>query len=167
MLDTPGKVVIAIGGNAITREFEEGEIHEQFANTRRTSRGIIQMIKAGWKVLVTHGNGPQVGNSLIRVEIAREKVPVIPLGMVVADIQGGMGYMIQQSLNNRLVHEGLNRHVVTVVTQVLVSPDDPSVKHPTKPIGPFYSEGDANKLMRSQGCRRSKKHPTSKLLCLV
>ena len=94
--------VVAFGGNAITREFEEGYIYQQFANTRCSLEGIIPLIKDGYKLAITHGNGPQVGNALIRVEESRHIVPPIPLGVIVADLEGGMGYMIQQSLQNKL-----------------------------------------------------------------
>jgi carbamate kinase len=146
-----GAAVVAIGGNAITREYEEGEIHEQFANTRRALNGVLEMVRHGWKVMVLHGNGPQVGNALIRVEMSRQAVPYVPLGVLVADVQGGMGYMIQQSLQNRLLREGIDRRVVTLVTQVIVDRNDPSILHPTKPIGPFYSKEDADVLIRKQG----------------
>jgi len=88
------RAVVALGGNAITREFEEGDIYQQFANTRRSLTGVLEMIKQGYLLAITHGNGPQVGNALIRVEAGRDQVPPVPLGVLVADLCGGMGYMI-------------------------------------------------------------------------
>ncbi|RME26095.1 MAG: carbamate kinase, partial [Candidatus Zixiibacteriota bacterium] len=97
--------------------------------------------------VVTHGNGPQVGNALLRVELARDKAPVLPLGVLVADTEGGMGYMIEQSLQNRLRAEGINRPVITIITQMLVDRDDPAIANPTKFVGQWYSEEEARKLM--------------------
>ena len=95
-------VVVALGGNAITREFEEGNITQQFENTRRSLLSVIEYIKQGYRVVLTHGNGPQVGNALVRVEETRHLVPPLPLGIIVADLEGGMGYMIEQCLQNKL-----------------------------------------------------------------
>ncbi|HQI50343.1 MAG TPA: carbamate kinase, partial [bacterium] len=87
--------VVALGGNAITREFEEGDIYQQFANTRRALMGVADLIERGYRLAITHGNGPQVGHALMRVEQTRHLVPPIPLGVIVADLEGGMGYMIE------------------------------------------------------------------------
>ena len=100
--------VVALGGNAISREFEEGNIYQQFANTRKSLRGIVDLIGQGHKIALTHGNGPQIGNYLIRVEESRNIVPPIPLGVLVADVQGGMGYMISQTLINKLKKRKIN-----------------------------------------------------------
>ncbi|MBC7185447.1 MAG: carbamate kinase [Calditrichaeota bacterium] len=146
-----GKIaVVALGGNAITREFEEGNITQQFANTRRSLVGVADLIEKGYRVVVTHGNGPQVGNALIRVEEARHLVPPVPLGVIVADLEGGMGYMIEQSLQNKLIKRGITRQVVTIVTQVIVDRDDPSILNPTKFVGPFYHEHEVEELMRKR-----------------
>jgi len=139
-METAKKAVVALGGNAITREFEEGNITQMFANTRRSLVGVSDLIEAGYRLAVTHGNGPQVGNALLRVEETRHLVPPLPLGVIVADLMGGMGYMIQQSLQNKLLKRGIPREVVTVVTQVIVDRDDPSILNPTKFVGPFYRE---------------------------
>ncbi|HHM23664.1 MAG TPA: carbamate kinase, partial [Bacteroidetes bacterium] len=120
------RAVVALGGNAITREFEEGNIYQQFANTRRSLKGVLEMIRQGYKLALTHGNGPQVGNALIRVEAARDLVPPVPLGVLVADLCGGMGYMIGQSLMNKLIRHGIGREVVSIPAQVVVDKDDPS-----------------------------------------
>lgn len=136
-----GKIaVVALGGNAITREFEEGDIYQQFANTRRSLVGVAELIELGYRLAITHGNGPQIGNALIRVEATRDLLPPIPLGVLVADLEGGMGYMIEQSLQNKLHMRGIERPVVTLLAQVIVDKNDPSILHPTKFVGPFYTK---------------------------
>jgi len=147
-MDVMGKTrtaVIALGGNAITREFEEGNIHQQFANTRRSLVGVVELIKKGYHLAITHGNGPQVGNALIRVEETRHLVPPIPLGVLVADLEGGMGYMIAQCLQNKLRLHNINREVATIVAQVVVNRNDPSILNPTKFVGPFYKKEEVEK----------------------
>ncbi|MBN1154321.1 carbamate kinase [candidate division KSB1 bacterium] len=151
MLNKGKKAVVALGGNAITREFEEGDIHQQFANTRRSLVGVMELIKRGYKIAITHGNGPQVGNALIRVEESRTLVPPIPLGVMVADLEGGMGYMIAQSLQNKLHRQEIDREVVTIVSQVVVDRNDPSILNPTKFVGPFYHEDEIEKLQKERG----------------
>lgn len=142
--------VVALGGNAITREFEEGNIHQQFANTRRSLVGPAELISRGYHLAITHGNGPQVGNALIRVEESRHLVPPIPLGVIVADLEGGMGYMIAQSLQNKLHLRGIKRDVVTVVAQVIVDRNDRSILNPTKFVGPFYHEHEVQALAKAR-----------------
>lgn len=149
-MSTPRKAVVALGGNAITREFEEGNIHQQFANTRRSLVGVADLIQKDYLVAITHGNGPQVGNALIRVEDSRKKVPPIPLGVLVADLEGGMGYMIAQSLQNKLHLRGVKREVATIVAQVIVAKNDPSILNPTKFVGPFYHEHEVKELERNR-----------------
>jgi carbamate kinase len=144
-------VVIALGGNAITREFEDGNIYQQFANTRRSLVGVVALVEQGYRVVLTHGNGPQVGNALIRVEATRDLAPPLPLGVIVADLQGGMGYMIQQSLLNMLHRHNIQKEVVTLLTQVVVRPDDPSIKNPTKFVGPIYPPEKVEELHRLHG----------------
>ena len=143
--------VVALGGNAITKKGEEDTIARQFGNTRESLRGIVELIRDGYNLAITHGNGPQVGNAILRVELARGKAPILPLGICVADTEGGMGYMIEQSLQNRLKKERIRRDAVTIVTQVIVDKDDPSIKEPTKFIGQFYSRQEAKKLARQRG----------------
>ena len=143
------KVVIALGGNAINRAGELGTIEEQFSNTRAALDGIIGVIKNGYQVVLTHGNGPQVGNFLIRVEAGIEKsIPDRPLGVLVADTGGGIGYMIEQSLQNRLRKEGNDSEVVTILSQIIVDPNDPQLNNPSKPIGPFYTSEAASELIK-------------------
>lgn len=143
--------VVALGGNAITKKGEEDTIARQFSNTRESLRGIVELIKDGYNLAITHGNGPQVGNAILRVELARGKAPILPLGICVADTEGGMGYMIEQSLQNRLNKERIKREVVTIVTQVIVDKEDPSIKQPSKFIGQFYSRVEAKKLAKQNG----------------
>lgn len=143
--------VIALGGNAITQPGQEDTIANQFANTRASLDGIVELARDGFNLVVTHGNGPQVGNSLLRVELARGKAPVLPLGVLVADTEGGMGYMIEQSLQNRLGQEKISRPVATIITQMLVAEDDPAVANPTKFIGQFYTEDEARIFSQTRG----------------
>lgn len=144
-------LVIALGGNAITREFEEGNIEQQFANTRRALAGVARLVQKGHRVALTHGNGPQVGNYLIRVEETRHLVPPLPLNIIVADLEGGMGYMIQQTLQNKLRDLAIGRPVVTIVTQVLVDKNDPSIQQPSKFVGPAFSQEQVAKLEAERG----------------
>ena len=139
------KAVVALGGNAISHTGKEN-IHEQFANTRKSLEGIVELIQEGYKLAITHGNGPQVGNALLRVERTKKDIPALPLGVIVADTEGGMGYMIEQSLQNKLMTLGINRDVVTIVTQIIVDPGDPSIINPTKFIGPFYTKKQSEML---------------------
>jgi carbamate kinase len=145
--------VLALGGNAIHRKDENGNIHRQFANTRRTARLIMKLILRGYRLVITHGNGPQVGDRLIQVEAALDRVADIPLGVLVGDTQGGMGYMIEQCIHNVMRREfHMSRpYVATVLTQVLVDADDPSIGNPSKPIGPFYTREQAERLIRAHG----------------
>jgi carbamate kinase len=141
------KAVVALGGNAISSTGKE-DIHQQFANTRKSLASIVELIKDDYKIALTHGNGPQVGNALLRVERTKSSIPVLPLGVIVADTEGGMGYMIEQSLQNRLMTLNIKRDVVTIVTQVIVDPNDPSIINPTKYIGPFYTKKQAEGLAK-------------------
>ncbi len=144
-------IVIALGGNALIREGQRGTIEEQFENTRKSLDSVIYCLKQGFEVVITHGNGPQVGNELLRVEAARGLVPELPLGVCVADTEGAMGYMIQQSLVNRLRKEGLQKCVVTLLTQVIVDRHDTAFHNPTKPVGPFYTKEQARIFNKERG----------------
>ncbi len=144
-------IVIALGGNALIREGQRGTIEEQFENTRKSLDSVIYCLKQGFEVVITHGNGPQVGNELLRVEAARDIVPELPLGVCVADTEGAMGYMIQQSLVNRLRKEGLQKCVVTLLTQVIVDRHDTAFHNPTKPVGPFYKKEQARIFNKERG----------------
>jgi len=111
----------------------------------------LELVKEGYQLAITHGNGPQVGNALLRVERTMDTIPALPLGVIVADTEGGMGYMIEQSLQNKLHREGISRKVVTIVTQMIVDRNDPSILNPTKPIGPFYTKEQAERLAKING----------------
>jgi len=148
--------VVALGGNAITVPGMEDTIANQFANTRQSLDGIVGLARQGYNLVVTHGNGPQVGNALLRIELARGKAPILPLGVLVADTEGGMGYMIEQSLQNRLRAERIDRPVVTIITQMIVDYNDPAINNPTKYIGQFYSEEEAKKYTESRGWQMKK-----------
>lgn len=138
--------VLALGGNAILPADKSGTIHEQFAITRVTMGQIAKLVARGRNVVLTHGNGPIVGNIVLRNEAMRDSIPPMPLGICVADSQGGIGYMIQQVMRNALADEAIERDIVTLVTQVRISPDDPALQNPTKPIGPFYNAEDAKTM---------------------
>lgn len=137
------RFVIAFGGNAILQKGQEGTVYEQFANTRAAIDRIFGLIAEGCELVITHGNGPQVGNVMVRVEAAKGQAYDVPLGVAVAETQGEMGYMIAQSLQNKLHREKISRQVVSVVTQVLVDRNDPSMLNPTKPIGRFCTKEEA------------------------
>ncbi len=143
--------VVALGGNAITREFEEGNIAQQWENTRRSLTGVVELIRRGYRLAITHGNGPQVGNNLIRVEASRHLVPPLPLSVIVADLQGGMGYMIQQTLQNKLHRNRIQRQVASLLTQVIVDRNDPSILDPSKFVGPFLPANRVEEIRRTRG----------------
>jgi carbamate kinase len=140
--------VIAIGGNLITKLGERGTIEQQWAACDQACKHIAHLVKEGYRVVITHGNGPQVGNILLRSELARNQLPTLPLDVCVADSQGAMGYMIQQLLDRELKKINIKKNIVSLVTQVIVSENDPGFKKPTKPIGLFYSkeEADSHKI---------------------
>ena len=140
--------VLALGGNAISPKGEMDTIRNQFHNTRTSIQTVMKFIHRDYHLVISHGNGPQVGNALLRVELTRGKAPDLPLGICVADTQGGMGYMIEQSLQNALIDDNIQRDVVTIITQVIVDADDPSINNPTKFIGSWYSKAEIEKLAR-------------------
>jgi carbamate kinase len=143
--------LVAIGGNSLIRAGEKGTIAEQLANTRRTARALVGLIGDGFSLVLTHGNGPQVGAALLRSERASDQVYSQSLDVCDAVTQGEIGYLLQQSLHNELQAAGIRIPVVTVLSQVIVSADDPAMRHPTKPIGPFYSRTDAEERARLHG----------------
>jgi len=142
------KIVVALGGNALIKEGQEGNIHEQFANTREVSNSLVTMIQHGWELAITHGNGPQVGAILLQNNAARSIAPPMPLGICVAETEGFIGYMIQQCLSNELQKAKIKKPVSTIITQVLVDKKDPSMKQPTKPIGPYYTADEKDELIK-------------------
>lgn len=148
LLKSMKQAVVALGGNAFIKKGQKGDIHEQFANTREMCKVIVNMIQDGWNPLLTHGNGPQVGSILLQNNKTRDLLPPMPLGICVAETEGFMGYMIQQSLKNALTNANIKKSIVTIITQVLVDEDDPSMKNPSKPIGPFYNEQESKLLLK-------------------
>ena len=143
-------LVIALGGNAITRPGEPGTIPQQFAHTAETLEHLLPVFRTNARIAITHGNGPQIGNILIRVEEAERRVPRLPLDTCVSDSQGGMGYMIQRVALELFRREGIDRTAATVITQVLVNEGDPSMVHPAKPIGSFYTAAEAASIRRDK-----------------
>ena len=138
--------MIALGGNSLSPKGKTGSIEDQFSYTRKTMDGLSNFIDLNYNICITHGNGPQVGNELLRMDLTNEKVPPLPLGVCVANTQGQMGYMIQQTLQNKLRDMNIDREVVTLVTQVIVNKNDESINNPTKYIGPRYSKKDIRSL---------------------
>lgn len=140
------RAVVAIGGNALILDGQRGTIAEQYENARETARHIAALVAAGWGVVVTHGNGPQVGFILLRSELVPPDAPVpkLSLEMSVADSQGGIGHILSQALLNELAGRGLPDRVVCVLTHVVVDAADPAFSRPTKPIGPFYTKDEAD-----------------------
>ncbi len=144
-------MLLAVGGNSLIRAGEKGTIAEQRGNAQRTAAQIVGLIRAGYRIVLTHGNGPQVGAELLRSERGASQVPGLPLDVCGASTQGEIGYLLQQSLQTELQLAGLHVPLATVISQSLVSLDDPSMKHPSKPIGPFYSRADAEERRRLFG----------------
>lgn len=145
--------VIAIGGNSLIRAGQRGTIEEQFENVIKTSEQIVKLFQAGYDVIITHGNGPQVGAQLLRSELASSQVYTQPLDVCVADTQGSMGYMLQLGVQNELAHYNINISVATIVTQVVVDKNDKGFANPNKPIGPFYSKEEADRKINELGWR--------------
>ncbi len=143
--------VIALGGNSILRATEKGTPGEQYLNIERTCEQLLELFAAGNRIVITHGNGPQVGNLLLAVEAAKDVVPAMPLDVCGAATEGFMGYMLQNTLANHLRSAGLVHNITTVITEVIVGEDDPAFNNPTKPIGPFYGMQQAEILRREKG----------------
>jgi len=143
--------VLAIGGNSLIRDKQHKQVSDQFEVTRETCQHIEQILAKGWNVVITHGNGPQVGFILRRCELSLNELHPVPLDSIGADTQGSLGYMIQQELANEFRRKGVDRQAVTVVTQVLVDADDPAFKNPSKPIGSFMDEPTAREREKNEG----------------
>ncbi len=143
--------VVAIGGNSLIEDGAHQSVPDQLNAVRETAAHIAGMIEQGWNVVITHGNGPQVGFILLRSELASNVLHTVPLDSCGADTQGAIGYMIQQSLHNEFLCRGIRRQCVTVVTQVLVDSNDPAMQNPSKPIGSFYKEEEARAKMNKEG----------------
>lgn len=139
----PKTALVAVGGNSLITDNKHPDVPHQWDAVRETCRHLADMVESGWQLIVTHGNGPQVGYILRRNELAAHAVHMTPLDLIVADTQGAIGYMLQQALGNELYRRGITVPVVSVVTQVLVDEDDPAFMNPSKPIGGFLSQEEA------------------------
>lgn len=144
-------LVIALGGNAILRRGERGSVREQLANIRKTCTHLLPILAEERGIVITHGNGPQIGNLLVSLEATQEEFPLLPLDACVAMTQGSLGYMIQRTLTNVLNEANVRRPVTTVITQVAVEPYDDAFWRPTKPIGPYYTAEEATYLQATKG----------------
>ena len=143
--------VIALGGNCILRAGQKGTIEEQYENLRCTAEQLLGLLSGGSRIVITHGNGPQVGNLLLASTMAQDTIPPMPLDICVAATEGFIGYMIQNTLANCLRQAGAPHNITTVVSQVVVDRNDPAFQNPSKPIGPFYTESEAARLRQEQG----------------
>jgi carbamate kinase len=141
-------VVIALGGNALLQRSQKGTFEDQYSNVVKTAKKIADLAQQGYRIVLTHGNGPQVGATLLRHEAGKNIVPPFPLDACGAETQGFIGYMIQQALRNELKARGIDKYVVTLVTRVIVDPHDPAFEHPTKPVGPFYTKEQAEQIQQ-------------------
>jgi carbamate kinase len=145
------KVLIALGGNAILKHGEKGTAEEQMANVRATAKHLVRLVEEGDRIAITHGNGPQVGDILLKNELSKATLPPMPLDVCGAESQGMIGYMLEQGLRDELDAAGLNLPVVTILTQVLVDRKDPAFENPAKPVGSFYTSTEASTLEEEKG----------------
>ncbi len=145
------KVLVSLGGNAILKHGQKGTAEEQEMNVHNTAKHLAAILRRGERIAITHGNGPQVGNILLQNEIAKQTLPPMPLDVCGAESQGMIGYMLQRALRSELESAGQHIPVTTIVSQTLVDPKDPAFKNPTKPVGPFYTEKEAQRLQESKG----------------
>lgn len=165
--------VVALGGNALLRSDDSGSIEDQSVNTYRTCKYVATLLNHFDSIIITHGNGPQVGNILLRNEAGFRdfRIPKMPLDICVADSQGGIGYLIERQMENVLNEQGIDKKIATLITEVLVDANDPAFKKPTKPVGAFYTQEEAQKLIdannwkfkedsRGRGWRRIVASPT-------
>ena len=141
-------IMIALGGNSLSPKGSSGTVGEQFSFTRKTMDHLSEFILKDYNICITHGNGPQVGNELLRMDLTNDVVPPLPLGICVANTQGQIGYMVQQTLQNKLRDLEVDREVVTLVTQVLVDKNDKSIKNPTKFVGARYTKEEIDELAK-------------------
>ncbi|MBL5981354.1 carbamate kinase [Petrotoga sp. HWH.PT.55.6.1] len=143
--------IVAIGGNALSQPKESPTAENMLKNLENTAKCLVELVKKNYKIVITHGNGPQVGNILVQQDIAKEVIPPFPLDVNGAMTQGYIGYMISQMLKNVLTAEHIEKDVSSIVTQVLVDKNDPAFNNPSKPIGPFYTEEEANTFIKEKG----------------
>ncbi|MEM3832660.1 MAG: carbamate kinase [Thermoprotei archaeon] len=143
-------LLIALGGNALIKKGEKGSFEEQYKNVQRVAKLLIQLVEAGYKLVITHGNGPQVGATLLRHDAGSKlfNIPIFPMDSCTAETQGFIGYIIQQALQNEIRLRRINKEVVTVITRVIVDKNDPAFKNPTKPVGPFYNKEEVKTLLQ-------------------
>ena len=144
-------VMIALGGNALSPKGEAGTIYQQFSHTRESLDAIMHFVDLEYNICLTHGNGPQVGDELHRMDLTYNDIPPLPLGVCVAETQGSIGYMLQQSLQNALKEHQIEREVVTLITQTIVDAEDPSINNPTKFIGQRYTKIEAENMAQNFG----------------
>jgi carbamate kinase len=147
----PRRIIVAIGGNAITQDGGDHSVAQDYANLRRSLDAVVTLVERGYEVILTHGNGPQVGNQMTRVELALGEAPDLPLDVMVADLQGGLGYMIERVLRNKLLDRGRPQSVCVMLTLVEVDPDDPAFQDPTKFVGPVFPAEEVDELRDQRG----------------
>ena len=138
-------ILVAIGGNSLIRAGQRGTLAEQLENAKRTAEHLVEIASRGYNLIITHGNGPQVGAQLLRSEAGSSQTYSLPLYVCVAMTQGEIGFALQNSMQRSFRTQGMNRSVVTIITQVIVDKNDPAFQRPTKPIGPFYSKEVADR----------------------
>ena len=145
--------VVAFGGNALLRAGQKGTIDEQETNAYEASKKLLKLIKNEYNLVITHGNGPQVGNIILANTAANKLygLPDMPLDVSVAYSQGFIGYVLEQQLRNVLIKEDMDRDIITIITQVLVNKDDPAFQNPTKPVGPYYTKEEAEQIAKETG----------------
>lgn len=143
--------VVAVGGNSLIKDKQHQSVPDQYQAVCETVKHVVNMIEQGWEVVLTHGNGPQVGFILLRSEAALNSIHSVPVDSAVADTQGAIGYQFQMALHNEFLKRGMQKLAATVVTQVVVDPQDPAFKNPTKPIGPFMDEAQAQERRAKDG----------------
>src|SRR2546423_6072258 len=145
------RVVVALGGNALLRRGEEDTAEEMRRSARFAAERIAQIAAAGWEVVVTHGNGPQVGRILLQQDLAKHQVAPMPLDVCVAESQGLIGYLLQVAIGDVFFERDMERPVVALVTLARVRPDDPAFSHPAKPVGPYYEDEEAERIRAELG----------------
>ena len=152
-------IMLALGGNALSPKSDAGTIQQQFDYTKKSLTSLMYFVRRNYNICITHGNGPQVGAELMRNELASKQVPTLPLNVLVANTQGAMGYMIQQSLQNSLYNENTNREVVSFISQMKVDQNDPAIKSPSKYIGQSFTNNEAQNLIDKHKWKMKEQEP--------